>query len=98
MATLTDGLELGRYVRAHCPGVSLVLASAQAAPITDDVMFDDFFVKPFAPEDIVAVIERRHASAPNAADSAVPLTGGQTRRECSTTRKSRSLSPIKPTG
>jgi DNA-binding response OmpR family regulator len=57
MATLTDGLELGRYVRAHCPGVSLVLASAQAPPIIDDVMFDAFFVKPFAPEDLVAWIK-----------------------------------------
>src|ERR1700730_11936441 len=64
MATLTDGLELGRYVRAHCPGVSLVLASAQAPPIADVLMFDDFFVKPFAPEDLVAWITRRHASAP----------------------------------
>jgi DNA-binding response OmpR family regulator len=65
MATLTDGLELGRYVRVHCPGVSLVLASAQAPPIADDLMFDDFFVKPFAPEDLVAWINRRHASAPS---------------------------------
>jgi CheY-like chemotaxis protein len=72
MATLTDGLELGRYVRAHCPGVSLVLASAQAPPIIDDVMFDAFFVKPFAPEDLVTWIKRRHSSAPDAADSAVP--------------------------
>jgi DNA-binding response OmpR family regulator len=72
MATLTDGLELGRYVRAHCPGVSLVLASAQAPPIIDDVIFDAFFVKPFAPEDLVAWIKRRHSSAPDAADSAVP--------------------------
>jgi CheY-like chemotaxis protein len=30
MDTLTDGLELARYVRAECPGVSLILASAQA--------------------------------------------------------------------
>jgi CheY-like chemotaxis protein len=32
MSAIADGMELARYVRAHCAGVSLVLASAQAPP------------------------------------------------------------------
>ena len=72
MDTLTDGLELARYVRAECSGVSLILASAQAPPIIGDLTFDAFFIKPYPPEDLVAWIRRRHASTPDPADSAVP--------------------------
>ncbi len=72
MSTFTDGLELARYVRVNCPGVSLILASAQVPPIAEDVTFDAFFVKPFPPEHLVAWIKRRHAGNPKPADSAVP--------------------------
>ena len=60
MDTLTDGLELARYARAQCPDVSLVLASAQAPPIVEDLSFDAFFTKPCPPEDIASWIRRRH--------------------------------------
>jgi CheY-like chemotaxis protein len=72
MNSFADGLELARYARAHCPGISLVLASAQGPPITEDLAFDAFFIKPYPPEDRVPWIKRRHASAPDAADSTVP--------------------------
>ena len=72
MSAFADGLELARYIRAHCPGVSVILASAQAPPIIEDLTFDAFFIKPYPPEDLVAWIRRRHIKTPNAADGAVP--------------------------
>lgn len=72
MSAFADGLELARHVRAHWPRVSLILASAQAPPIVEDITFDAFFVKPYPPERLAAWIKRRHASAPDAADSDVP--------------------------
>jgi CheY-like chemotaxis protein len=72
MSAFADGLELARYVRAHCPSVSLILASAQAPPIIEGLTFDAFFIKPFPPEDLVAWIKRRHISTPDPADSAMP--------------------------
>jgi CheY-like chemotaxis protein len=63
MSAVADGLELARYVLAHCPGVALVLASAQAPPLTEDLTFDAFFIKPYPPEDLVAWIRRRQLPA-----------------------------------
>ncbi|HEY7246582.1 MAG TPA: response regulator [Xanthobacteraceae bacterium] len=71
MSAFADGLELARHVRAHCSGVSLILASAQAPPIVEGLTFDAFFVKPYPPGDLVAWIKRRYASTPDAAGSAV---------------------------
>jgi CheY-like chemotaxis protein len=62
MRTNADGLELAAYVRAHCPGVSLVGASAYAPPITEDLAFDAFFIKPYNPDDIASWIRHRHSS------------------------------------
>ena len=70
MSAIADGMELARYVRAHCAGVSLVLASAQAPPITEeDLTFDAFFIKPYPPEDIASWIRRRHTSTRDHAES-----------------------------
>jgi CheY-like chemotaxis protein len=71
MRTVADGLELAAYVRAHCRGVSLVGASAYTPPITDDLAFDAFFIKPYNPEDIASWVRRRHGSA-RCADSGLP--------------------------
>jgi CheY-like chemotaxis protein len=71
MRTIADGLELAAYVRAHCRGVSLVGASAYAPPITDDLAFDAFFIKPYNPEDIASWIRRRHGST-RCADCGLP--------------------------
>ena len=68
MSRVADGLELARYARAQCPRVSLVLASAQAPPITEDLTFDAFFIKPYPPEDIASWIRRRHTSTPDHAE------------------------------
>jgi two-component SAPR family response regulator len=69
MSAIADGMELARYVRAHCAGVSLVLASAQARPITEDLTFDAFFIKPYPPDDIANWIRRRHTSTRDHAES-----------------------------
>jgi two-component system, response regulator PdtaR len=71
MRTIADGLELAAYVRAHCRGVSLVGASAYAPPITDDLAFDAFFIKPYNPEDIASWIRRRHGGT-RCADGGLP--------------------------
>jgi CheY-like chemotaxis protein len=71
MSAFADGLELARYVRSNSPGVSLILASAQAPPITEDLSFDAFFIKPYPPEDLAIWIKRHHASTPDAADTSV---------------------------
>jgi CheY-like chemotaxis protein len=72
MRTIADGLELAAYVRAHCRGVSLVGASAYAPPITEDLGFDAFFIKPYNPEDIASWIRHRHSST-RCADSGLPM-------------------------
>jgi CheY-like chemotaxis protein len=69
MRVVGDGMEVARHVRAHCPGVSLLLAAAATPPITEQSLFDAFFVKPYQPEDIVAWIARRHATASRREDS-----------------------------
>jgi CheY-like chemotaxis protein len=69
MSAIADGMELARYVRAHCAGVSLVLASAQAPPITEDLTFDAFFIKPYPPEHIANWIRRRNTSTRDHAES-----------------------------
>jgi CheY-like chemotaxis protein len=69
MSAVADGLELAAYVRAHCPGVSLVGASAYAPPISEDLAFDAFFIKPYNPEDIASWIRHRHSSTRDHADS-----------------------------
>jgi CheY-like chemotaxis protein len=68
-----DGMEVARYAGAHCPGVSLLLASANAPPITEHSPFDAFFIKPYQPEDIVAWIRRHHV--------AIALREGSSQRE-----------------
>jgi CheY-like chemotaxis protein len=62
MSAVADGLELAAYVRAHCPGVSLIGASAYAPPISEDLAFDAFFIKPYNPEDLASWIRHRHGS------------------------------------
>jgi hypothetical protein len=64
-------MEFARHVRAHCPGVSLLLASANAPPISEHSPFDAFFIKPYQPEDIVTWIRRRHTSTSDHADSSL---------------------------
>ena len=66
MNTFADGFELARYARA---GISLLLASAQGPPITEDLAFDAFFIKPYPPEDIANWIRRRHSSTRDHAGS-----------------------------
>jgi CheY-like chemotaxis protein len=70
MSAVADGLELAAYVRAHCPGVSLVGASAYAPPISKDLAFDAFFIKPYNPEDIASWIRHRHSSTRDHVDQA----------------------------
>ena len=52
MRVVGDGMEFARHVRAHCPRVSLLLASANAPPISEHSPFDAFFIN--------AVSARRH--------------------------------------
>ena len=61
MRGIQDGLTLARYARAHCPGVSLVMASSSPPPL--ETTFDAFFVKPFSPKEIVTWIKRRLGAA-----------------------------------
>jgi DNA-binding NtrC family response regulator len=56
MRSVEDGLVLARYIRAHHPGVALVLAAALPPPLEDN-LFDAFFPKPYALEDIVGWIK-----------------------------------------
>ena len=62
MRTVGDGTAVADYVRAHCPGVPVILASVQAPPISEHSLFDAFFIKPFKPEDIAAWIKRHHTT------------------------------------
>jgi CheY-like chemotaxis protein len=58
MRSSQDGLSLASYVRSHCPGASLVLASAYiASPF--EAVFDAIFLKPFNPQQIATWIKRR---------------------------------------
>jgi two-component system, response regulator PdtaR len=59
MRTPVDGFAVASYVRAHCPGTALVLASAMTPSIMEASGFDAFFVKPYQPNDIVRWIKRR---------------------------------------
>ena len=68
MRVVGDGMEFAHHVRAHCPGVSLVLASAKVPRLTEHLTFDAFFIKPYPPEDLVAWIRRRHISTSDHAD------------------------------
>jgi two-component system, response regulator PdtaR len=58
MRTPADGLEVANYVRAHCPGTALLLASAMTPPVMAAPGFDAFFVKPYQPDDLVRWIKR----------------------------------------
>jgi CheY-like chemotaxis protein len=58
MRATLDGLSLASYVRAHCPDVSLVLASAYVQ-LPLDPTFDAIFMKPFSPEEIAKWIRKR---------------------------------------
>jgi two-component system, response regulator PdtaR len=62
MRATQDGLSLASYVRARCPGVSLVLASAYV-PSPSESIFDAIFVKPFDPKEIATWIRRRYGIA-----------------------------------
>ena len=52
-------MEFARHVRARCPGVSLLLASANEPPTREHSPFDAFFIKPYQPEDIVTWIRQK---------------------------------------
>jgi CheY-like chemotaxis protein len=69
MQVAGDGMEVARHVRAHFPGVSLLLTAATTPPITEQSLFDAFFVKPCHPEDFVAWIARHHATSSRREDS-----------------------------
>ena len=69
MRTAMDGLELAKYVRAHSPGVALLLSSAHAIPISEGHAFDAFFIKPYDPQQIVTWIRGRQATQLGHADS-----------------------------
>ena len=71
MRVVGDGIEFARHVGAHCPGVSLLLASANAPPISEHSPFDAFFIKPYQPEDIVTWIRRRHTRTSDHANSSL---------------------------
>ena len=71
MRVVGDGMEFARHVRAHCPGVSLLLASANEPPISEHSPFDAFFIKPYQPEDIVTWISRRHTRTSDHANSSL---------------------------
>jgi CheY-like chemotaxis protein len=71
MRVVGDGMEFARHVRAHCPGVSLLLASANEPPISEHSPFDAFFIKPYQPEDIVTWIRRRHTRTSDHANSSL---------------------------
>ena len=64
MRTVGDGTAVADYVRTHCPGVPVILASVQAPPISEHSSFDAFFIKPFKPEEIAAWIKRHHMTLP----------------------------------
>jgi len=69
MKTALDGLELAGYVRAHHPGVLLLLSSAHTPPVAECDWFDAFFVKPYSPQQIVAYIKRRERTILDHEDS-----------------------------
>jgi CheY-like chemotaxis protein len=71
MRTVGDGTAVADYVRAHCPGVPVILASVQAPPISEHSLFDAFFIKPFKPEDIAAWIKRHHTTTTPREDSSI---------------------------
>ena len=71
MRTVGDGAAVADYVRAHCPGVPVILASVQAPPIGEHSLFDAFFVKPLNPEDIAAWIKRHHTTTTPREDSSI---------------------------
>src|SRR6516164_8763404 len=71
MCTVGDGMAVADYVRAHCPGVPIILASVQAPPISEHSLFDAFFIKPFKPEDIAAWIKRHHTTTTPREDSSI---------------------------
>ena len=71
MRTVGDGTAVADYVRAHCPGVPIVLASVEAPPISEHSLFDAFFIKPFKPEDIAAWIKRHHTTPTPREDSSI---------------------------
>jgi hypothetical protein len=63
MRGVRDGREVAEdYVRAHCSGMLVILASVQAAPISEHSPFDAFFIRPFRPEDVAAWIKRHHTT------------------------------------
>jgi CheY-like chemotaxis protein len=62
MRATQDGLSLVSYVRAHRPGVSMVLASAHV-PLRVEATLDAIFVKPFNPREIARWIRRRFGIA-----------------------------------
>jgi CheY-like chemotaxis protein len=71
MRAIGDGMQVAKYVRDHCRGVSLLLASAHTPPI-EGSPFDAFFGKPYRPEDIVMWIRRRDAASPGLMEGILP--------------------------
>jgi hypothetical protein len=67
-----EGLEVPSYVRAHCPGTALVLASAMTPPINEASGFDAIFVKPYQTEDIVRWIKRRRPTKSDPFEEQLP--------------------------
>jgi two-component system, response regulator PdtaR len=72
MRTPADGLAVASYVRAHCPGTALVLASAMTPPTNEASGFDAIFVKPYQTEDIVRWIKRRRPAPSNPFEEQLP--------------------------
>jgi CheY-like chemotaxis protein len=72
MRTPADGLTVANYVRSHCPGTALVLASAMALPVLEACVFDAFFMKPYQPDDIVRWIKRRRPTTSDPFEEQLP--------------------------
>jgi CheY-like chemotaxis protein len=66
-----DGLIVANYVREHCPGTPVLLASVQA-PLVDGCPFDALFIKPYRPEDIAAWIKRHSTAMAERTKDALP--------------------------
>jgi CheY-like chemotaxis protein len=71
MRAIGDGLLLAHYAREHCPGVPVLLASAQAPPV-EGPRFDAFFTKPYQGGNIATWIRRHTAASPGPTEGVLP--------------------------